>query len=76
MMKAAEIKLVHAPISLEIQQAGGEENEIKKSIRTLLSGKYRKRIDFSGMPMQKVLQNGENYPKLAGKSYILSNQDI
>ena len=26
------------------------------------------------MPMQKLLQNGQNYPKLAGKSYILSNQ--
>ena len=73
-MKAAWIKLVHALISLEVQLAKGAENNIKKSIRTLPSGKYWKSIDFSGMPMQNLLQNGENYLKLAGKSYILSNQ--
>ena len=74
LMKAAGIKLVHALISLEIQLARGAENKIKKSTRTLLSGKNWKSIGFSGMPMQKLLQNGQNYPKLAGKSYILSNQ--
>ena len=78
-MKAFGIKTVDAPeiqkqlllaeaISLEIQQAGRKKKNKKESISTLLSGKILKKYRLLSYAAGKMVQTGENKPKLAEKS--------
>ena len=74
MMKAVGFKLVHAPYIIRNPTSQPRKSNRNEIICTLLSEKYWKSIDFSGTFLEELAKTGESYPKLAGKSYILSNQ--
>ena len=74
MMIVVGIKLVHVPYIIRHPTSQPRKSNRNKIIRTLPSAKHWKSIDFSGTSLEELVQTGENYPKLTGKSYILSNQ--